>query len=268
MLIDYHIHSTFSRDSSMTLREVCERACQLGIKEIAVTEHMDFDPRDYSYGYFDYEAYSKEIELEQEKYAGRLIIKKGVEVDYQQRNEKKIGKWLESHSFDYVLGSVHYVIDTNLSEIEPVRRLFSQHSRMEIYKEYFKEVQAAVLSGMFNAIGHMDLVKRQGSVYMGPLLLEDIKEEVIEVLEAMIKTGVVPEVNTSGWRQPPREPFPGPDTLKLYHDLGGEFVTIGSDSHQLRQLGFNLDEARELLRGIGFQSLATFDKGRLVPVEL
>ena len=40
---DYHIHSSFSGDCIEDLDRICERAKELGIKEIAITDHMDLD---------------------------------------------------------------------------------------------------------------------------------------------------------------------------------------------------------------------------------
>ena len=46
MLIDYHLHTTFSADSIQTPREAIERAIELGFDEITVTDHMDLLPED------------------------------------------------------------------------------------------------------------------------------------------------------------------------------------------------------------------------------
>ena len=50
------------------------------------------------------------------------------------------------------------------------------------------------------------------------------------------------------------------DILKLYKELGGKIITIGSDSHKPEHLGAYIDEAKELLKEIGFDSFCTFEK--------
>ena len=54
--------------------------------------------------------------------------------------------------------------------------------------------------------------------------------------------------------------MPSTDILKFYKDLGGEIITIGSDSHYLNHLNFKIDEMREFLKSIGYKYFTTFDK--------
>lgn len=40
---DYHIHSRFSGDSREDLDEILKKAISLGLKEIAITDHLEKD---------------------------------------------------------------------------------------------------------------------------------------------------------------------------------------------------------------------------------
>ncbi|MHA2347036.1 MAG: PHP domain-containing protein, partial [Candidatus Hodarchaeales archaeon] len=81
---DYHVHSCHSSDSEASILDMCRKARQIGMKEIGFSEHVDFDPHDWGYGYFDYERYTTDIDRVRELFSDTLIIRKGVEVDYQQ----------------------------------------------------------------------------------------------------------------------------------------------------------------------------------------
>ena len=52
--------------------------------------------------------------------------------------------------------------------------------------------------------------------------------------------------------------LPDKRILRLYHDLGGTIITIGSDSHAPAHLGTYIDEAKRTLREIGFTQFCTF----------
>ena len=52
--------------------------------------------------------------------------------------------------------------------------------------------------------------------------------------------------------------------LRLYRDLGGEIITLGSDAHTPEYVGCAITDRQALLRACGFDYFATFD--RLVPV--
>lgn len=61
---------------------------------------------------------------------------------------------------------------------------------------------------------------------------------------------------------------PSKDILKLYYDLGGKIITIGSDSHQKDHLGKYIEENKQILKEIGFKEFCTFDKMKPIFWEL
>lgn len=46
--------------------------------------------------------------------------------------------------------------------------------------------------------------------------------------------------------------------LRRYRELGGEFVTLGSDTHQVRRFGENLDLAKVRAKQAGIRYIATY----------
>ena len=76
----------------------------------------------------------------------------------------------------------------------------------------------------------------------------------------MIKDEKGFEVNTSSHRYGLKDSQPSRDILKLYKELGGKIITIGSDSHKIEYLGAYINEAKELLKELGFEYYCTFEK--------
>ena len=79
------------------------------------------------------------------------------------------------------------------------------------------------------------------------------------VLRSAVEMNVGIEINTSGVRQSPCEPYPGLETLKLYHELGGSILTIGSDAHRSSHLGVGLEKGLQLAKTAGFEGVCRFE---------
>jgi histidinol-phosphatase (PHP family) len=263
-LLDYHLHSTCSSDGISTIAQYCCRAAEQKLIEIGFCEHADFDPRDRGCGFFDYAFFRRQIETQRERYGDSLAIRAAVEVTYQASREEEIRAFLEGKELDYVVGSVHLVDDGQewamVSEEGMCEHYFAQRSVREAYQPYFAEVRQAVESGLFDFIGHLDLVKRYGVRYYGPFDLSLFAAEVRKILKLAVERGVGLEINTSGLRQAPRETYPGLEVLRWYKELGGRNLTVGSDAHSVKDLGRGIAEALGLAREAGFDAVTFFEK--------
>lgn len=291
--VDYHLHSTCSEDAFSSIADYCQRASELGFAEIGFCEHADFDPRDRSYGCFDYAAFRGQIETQRERSGHNLAVRAAVEVTYQASREQEIARFLADKRLDYVVGSVHLVEDVAtltaaltkdaaaltasltkdaasltadwamISERDRCRRYFEERTVQAAYRPYFAELRRAVASGLFDLIGHFDLVKRYGVNYYGPFDPAAFADQIHDILELAVDRGVGLEINTSGLRQPPRETFPGLAILRRYRQLGGEILTVGSDAHSTADLGRGIPQAVALARQAGFRAIALFERGEL-----
>jgi len=145
---------------------------------------------------------------------------------------------------------------------------FAGHSQRQAYLPYFEDLLRAAQSGLGDVLGHLDLVKRYGTRHYGRFEPTAFEEEIRAVLRAAIETGTGLELNTSGLRQSPGEPYPSLTVLEWYRALGGELLTIGSDAHRAEDLGAGLDEALALARQAGFRALATFERRQVCWIEL
>lgn len=243
-ITDYHVHSNNSGDAEDSVLTMCRRAVELGMSEIAFTEHVDFEPTDPTYGGFDHARYMDDIAEARRDFGDRLIIHAGVECDYQERYQSELETFLSDKHFDYVLGGAHYG-DGLLLETHH-QTYFPNKTERKAYTAYFDTVKSAVGSGLFDAIAHLDLCKRYGCLYYGVFCPSEYEDILSEILGEVIRQGLALEINTSGLRQAVREPYPGREMLNMYARLGGKSVVLGSDAHRASDLGGGLSEAREM----------------------
>ena len=252
MLADCHLHTEFSTDSETPMRAQAERALELGIPAICVTDHMDMD---YPQGEFwlDTDRYMEAVRRLQEEYRGRLEIGFGVELGLMEHLRARQEEYLKKYPFDFVIGSVHLIHGEDPYNGE----LFRKYGDEEVFREYFRLSHRLLADApSIQSWGHLDYVVRYGQnpeVYS----YRKYADEIDAVLKLLLEKGIALEVNTAGFRTLGRT-NPEPDVLRRYRELGGELITVGSDGHQPEYLGYRFRETEELLRSCGFSYYAVF----------
>ena len=91
----------------------------------------------------------------------------------------------------------------------------------DVFLPYLEQVQKAVETGWFDAIGHLDLPKRYAPKTHRDYDPARYRERLLPIFDAMIERGVGFEINTSGLRQTPKTSMPGPAIVRWYADRGG-----------------------------------------------
>lgn len=251
-MFDYHVHSSYSGDCSTSLEDMTRSAIVKGLAEVCFTDHIE-----HAYAHparpYDFEVaeYLKEISLLQEKYKHRIKIKKGVEIGVRPHFLKGFQKLVDQHNFDFVLASLHVCDHKGISSGE----FFQGKTTIESYRQYYEELYYCTRNFEgFNVLGHLDLLKRHSTPPKTELFLDIITE----ILNNLISRGKGIEVNTSGLRTSLNETLPALDIVRLYKSLGGEIITLGSDSHSPKYLGCKFPEVCAQLKDIGFQYITTF----------
>ena len=110
----------------------------------------------------------------------------------------------------------------------------------------------------YSVLGHMDLITRYDKNGIYPF--EKAMPIISEILRIVIENGKGIELNTSYHRYGLEDSTPSVNILKRYRELGGDIITIGSDSHSPGQLGTYIEDARRLLKSLGFRYFCTYDK--------
>jgi histidinol-phosphatase (PHP family) len=254
--LDSHLHTVRSPDANAMLDSYCVLAAERHIAELAITDHVDFDPTMPAYGFASFADRERDVREAAARWADRgLAIRFGVEVTYERRFEEDIRGWLHRHPHDYVIGSVH-VSAVSPYKASNVASFVAGRTLPDIVEPYFDEVIGAARSGLFDTIGHLDFVKRYLVPHVLPAQLGAAPELYEPVLAALVESGTALEVNASGLRQLPRETYPAPPIVARYRELGGRHVTIGSDAHRTEWFAYGLGKAYGHVVGAGFVALA------------
>lgn len=255
---DYHMHTRFSADSAASVADMCEAALGRGLREVCFTEHVDLSPWEETRDYFKPDAYVAEVRRCQEHYQGRLTIRMGIEAGEPQLVCEELGALLSAWPFDFVLGSAHW-IDRGGAFFSDVYRV---HPADHVEREYFQRVLELVEGGDFDSLGHLDLVRRYRPRELGPFEPAGHEDVIREILRTVVRRGKAIEINTSPLRKGLDATCPDLTVLRWYRELGGEQVTIGSDSHAPDQVGTGFDVALEMLRAAGLDRITTFAERR------
>ena len=126
----------------------------------------------------------------------------------------------------------------------------------EIVEPYFSEVGRAIRSGLFDAIGHLDVVKRYLAPHVTAADLAGAPELYEPLLHALVDGGSALEINTSGLRQEAKEIYPPAHIVARFRELGGERITIGSDAHRPDTFAWGLDDGYRVATTAGFEALS------------
>jgi len=254
--LDAHLHTNLSPDSDVPIDVYCASAVARGVPEIAVTDHLDFDPRAPAYAFASFAAREREVRDAAARWADRgLRVRFGVEVSYESHLEAEIREHLARHPYDYAIGSVHVPAHSPYTGSR-VAAWVAGRTFDEVIAPYFAEVEAAIRSELFDTVGHLDYVKKYLVAHVPPSAFAARLDVYDPLLRALVETGTALEVNASGLRQPPGETYPAPPIVERFRALGGLRVTAGSDAHRARSFAYGLGHVYAAIAAAGFEALA------------
>jgi histidinol-phosphatase (PHP family) len=265
LLTDYHVHLRpderentaerfFTAANAERYREV---ATERGIAELGVAEHIyRFSaaleiwqhPFWRRYAHDDLDDYCGFVREETD-------LKLGIEMDFIPGAEDRIATVLDGREWDYVVGSIHFLRDHSL-DTEDYSIWGSGESPDRIWRRYFETVAESALSGLYDIVGHPDLVKVRGSA--APRPDRDLRFFYEPAVEAFAEAGVTVELSTAGWRKPVGEQYPATPFLEMLVDAGCP-LALSSDAHTPAQLGYEYERAVELLESLGVREIAVFE---------
>lgn len=258
--LDSHIHSRFSPDSAVAIDDYARQAVERGIAEIAITDHVDFDPSAPAYDYVPFADRERTVRDAAERWAEHgVAIRFGVEITYDSRFEEAIREHLGRHAYDFVIGSVHVYADSPF-HTSRVAAWVAGKPLAGVVAPYFAEVGRAIRAQLFDTIGHLDFVKRYLHPHVTAAMLADAPELYEPLLAALVETGTALEVNTSGLRQAAGETYPSAAIVARYQVLGGTRLSAGSDAHTFESFTSGLEEGYRVAAAAGFADL-TFRRG-------
>ena len=251
-----HNHSTFS-DGKHTLEENVLSAIDKNMLSLGFSDHS-FTPCDTSYcmKQENCPAYLAQIDALKKKYADRIPLYAGIELDYYSTVDRS--------AFDYVLTSVHYIVHKGVTyavdhslndQLRCVQEVFGGDI-VAMAKTYFDMVAEHVERTKPDFVGHFDVITKYS--YM-PEHDDNYRQAAADALKRVLRTCPYVEMNTGaiakGWR---KVPYPCEYLLPVIKENGGEIV-LNADSHNCNNLIFYFDEAVQLLKNAGFDHINVFN---------
>lgn len=263
-LADYHLHTTCSPDGRLTASQIAEIALARGLHEICITDHLDtifwntYAPRTD----FDWPALQCQIDEARALYGDRLVIRMGAELGEATISFERADILLQNAPpLDFVIGSVH----TASKRFDYFDLYYLEKREMDYYRaiteDYLDETVKLVQYGKFHVLGHLTLPLRYIKNNVGlDLTFDDRLDRLEEIFSLMIHKGIGLELNTNRGAAP----LPSAAILRLFRQMGGQIVTIGSDAHVPEHIGMAVQSCQQLLRDTGWRYFATFDRGEPV----
>jgi len=258
---DYHLHTVRCKHAKGSMEQYVQQAVRLGLKEIAFSDHIPLpDTYDLAHRMAENELdeYVADVRRLQKEYP-QIVIKLGIEADFIDGMETFLENVLQRHPFDLVIMSVHFIRGWPQGNWVFAYD-FPDKTLTEIYEEYLDALLRGIETGLFDIVGHLDLIKSPEQS-----LLKHNRAKTERVLDEVQKQHMALEINTSGWRKAIAEPYPAKEIwpLLLQRRLP---LTIGSDAHAPEQVGFAFERLPQELQNLGRLPLATF-RGREMTIN-
>ncbi len=270
-MFNSHVHTEFSRDCTESAEAMCISAVKNSLKGITFTDHINIASciTDNAYS-VAVNSTSRAREVGQ-KFSGQLIVLKGLEMGDILCMPSYANRIIKATNPDFVLASVHAVpfrlVSQYLSEID-----FSKITVEEldyIINIYFDICLETTKTADFDALAHLTLPFRYiNGVYKRGIKIEPYYDKIKTILTQLIARKKALELNTSELSRQIFDFMPNETIIKMYKELGGTLVTIGSDAHKAENVSFGLLKAADLLRENGFKSYVYYKNRKPVEIEL
>lgn len=260
---DYHVHSEFSGDSTSPMETMIEKAISLGLARLCFTDHIDYDyPAQYLDGAspfeFDMDAYFDKLTSLQAKYKNEIKILAGIELGVRPYLASKLNDLVEAYPFDFVIASSHLIgsYDPYFSDYWESIGNNSDKGIKQYFDSIIENVEAF---SNFDVYGHLDYVVRyvpDKSFHYEP---SKYQGHIDRLLKKIIQLGKGIEVNTAGLKYGLPFAHPKEELLKRYFELGGSYITIGSDGHKPEHLAYGFEKEGNILDALGIQHYSVFE---------
>lgn len=255
MPADFHMHTPLCHHATGSPAEYAKAAIERGLPEIGFADHNPmpdyFD--DWRMGLSDLPAYIESVEMARQEFP-QIPIRLGMEVDFIPGQEAWIEKLAGMADWDYFIGSVHYIAPGWDVDNPKLIGRFQEHPVEEIWALYWRAYEQCIRSGLFDFVGHPDLVKKFGHRPAG-----DLRKYYEPAVLALSETRIAFEINTAGLRKPAAELYPHRDFVQMAFEAGVPLL-INSDAHAPEEVGADFEAARAVAVGIGYRELVRFRK--------
>jgi histidinol-phosphatase (PHP family) len=258
MPADYHTHTPLCRHASGEPESFVDAALAAGLTEYGISDHAPQVPEpfdDWRMAEAELPEYFLWINRARAHAAGRIPVRAGLECDWLEGCEPWIAGLTARHEWDYLIGSVHYLGDWDFDNPKWLGR-WAQSDVAAVWTHYWQTYARMAESGLFDILGHPDLVKKFACFPPG-----DLAHYYEPAVDAIAASGCVIELNTAGWHKPCAEAYPAPGFLELACSAGVPLV-ISSDSHAPAEVGRDFAAAITRAKAAGYRETVLFEQRR------
>lgn len=255
---DFHLHSDFSGDAQAPMEQMIQKGISLGLTAMCFTEHMDHQVMNEGISFMvDTQTYCDTFAYLQEKYRGQIELLFGIELGIEPQHRHFLTEYARAWDFDFIIGSSHIV--DGIDPYFPV--YFEKRPEEASYRRYFETIPENLSAfSDVDVYGHLDYIVRYGPNKSTFYSYEKYRDVIDAALKIMIDKNVGLEVNSAGIRKHLGFPNPHPDIIRRYLQLGGEIISVGSDSHDTDSIAADFELVRELLLKCGCRYYTVFRK--------
>ena len=259
--VDMHVHTDDSPDAEIPASVLAERGRKQGLAGIGFVAHVDMNPDDYCYGYFSPEGYRASMTRARKEAGDSLRILAGLEVGEPHRYQAKVQQLVDYDDYDFITGALHHI--GSIGMILGKEPFLESADPLSIVEEYYRITLKLVSGSDMDILAHMGLFRRGMALAGLNSGLDEVElwpELIREILSVLIDRGIALELNTSGLRREEKVTYPTVRVLSLYREMGGELVTLGSDSHRDPHIFFGLNRGMEILTLLNFSRAFFFHR--------
>lgn len=266
--IDLHMHTSSSFDGNYSAAMMCESAIENGLATIAITDHFDVDFFERHNLDFRQKSSYEDICSVKDILSDKIRILRGIEMGQPTYDLALTEKSLARYEYDFVIGSIHNPRNQpDYGDFD-----YAALAQDEIYAmldNYFEEELMLAKWNGFDTFAHLTYPMRY-IVQAGrkDIVLDRYNDITDEIFKVLVANGKALEINTSGLRQPIGKTMPTEDYVKRFKDLGGEFLTLGSDAHFTEHVGAGIDEGYAIAERCGFKYVTYFKDRKPIQVKI
>ena len=265
-----HIHSQSSHDSVATVSQMANACIEKGVYAFAITDHCDIQ-------YYKECGVAKLIEgsvgeatLEGKNFEGKVKILKGIELGEGIWEKRYTDEILAKFDYDVIISSVHAVRYDGYTE--PYSTIdFSKMTENQIDEylcTYFDDVMQMVSELDFDIMAHLTCPLRYivGKYHMC-VDITKYEAQIRKILDYVVKNSISMEINTSGIGGFYNALMPDEWIIKMFFEMGGRFITLGSDAHIPSGVANAFEQVISYLKSLGFEGYYYYKKRKPIFVS-
>tara|TARA_B100000900_G_scaffold408264_1_gene422254 strand:+ start:731 stop:1552 length:822 start_codon:yes stop_codon:yes gene_type:complete len=265
MIADYHTHTPLCHHAEGSPEDYIAQAIAANLAEYGISDHAPQTPEPFDEWrmleedlpqYFDWIARAR-------KHAGeRLPVRAGLECDWLPDCGDWIGHLASLYDWDYLIGSIHYLGEKWDFDNPKWLGRWAETDVDEVWTDYWNEYTKMARSGLFDFLGHPDLIKKFSYRPSG-----DLRRFYDPVIDALSDKKITIELNTAGFHKACAEQYPSEEFLLLAAEAQVP-ITLSSDAHHPSEVARDFDKGLGLLKEAGFTQLCHFNKRKRTFVSI